>query len=80
MKTFLQWCEDEKLKLPLIDVDRGEEATSEDSKRTGYSPHYPAAYKSGQYPHKYFNAGLSTADLEKQNIDAAAKRDPALRR
>lgn len=61
MKTFLDWLKENKADL-LVDKE-AEKATSEDTTRTGVSQNYPDAYVRAQYPHKYFNAGLATADL-----------------
>ena len=77
MKNFMQWCEDNKLDLPVladvepaqsVDTPKGSKTKGENTKRTGYSANYPAAYVAGQYPHKYFNPIKATADLDKQNM------------
>lgn len=78
MKTFTQWAEDHKLELPVLVDEKGEDTTDENTKRTGYSQNYPDAYIRSQYPHKYFNPILSTADLDaevkpRKGKDTAAK-------
>lgn len=65
MKSFIEWAKENKLELPIID-QVSEPATSENTKRTGYSANYPAQYVSGQYPHHYFNPIKATADLDAQ--------------
>lgn len=70
MKSFLDWVKEEKLELPVITAaEEGEKTVEEKTKRTGLSANYPAAYVSGQYPHKYFNPTKATADLDIQNIE-----------
>ena len=72
MKTFTKWAEEHELELPkLQDAPEGEEATKENTKRTGYSFNYPDAYVRAHYPHKYFNPIKATADLD---IEAKPKR------
>jgi len=67
MKTFFQWAEANELPL-MQEVPDKEDATEENTKRTGYSFNYPDAYVRAHYPHKYFNPIKATADL-----DAVAK-------
>lgn len=79
MKSFLDWLKEENLDVPaMVDAAAGEESVEspvkektveEKTKRTGLSANYPAAYVSGQYPHKYFNPSKATADLDIQNIE-----------
>lgn len=70
MKSFLDWIKEEKLELPVVtDAEAGDKTVEEKTKRTGLSANYPAAYVSGQYPHKYFNPTKATADLDIQNIE-----------
>lgn len=64
MKSFVQWLEEKNYTLPVVDVDQGEDATSEDIKRSGISQNYPDAYIRAQYPHKYFNPQASDADYK----------------
>ena len=67
MKTFLKWCEENRIPLPVVtDVPEGEESTGENTKRTGLTHNYPDAYVRGQYPKDhYFNPIKATADLDK---------------
>ncbi len=75
MKSFTQWCEENKKDLSVLtdvepteaDVDKGDDTTDENRTRTGAGPHYPDAYVRAQYPWKYFNPTLSTADLDLAN-------------
>jgi hypothetical protein len=70
MKSFLDWVKDESLDLSVVtSADKGKKTIEEKTKRTGLSANYPAAYVSGQYPHKYFNPIKATADLDIQNIE-----------
>lgn len=70
MKSFLDWVKEEKLELPaVVDAPEAEETVEEKTKRTGLSANYPPAYVADQYPHKYFNPGKATADLDIQNIE-----------
>jgi len=70
MKSFLDWIKEEKLELPVVTGSAdGEKTVEEKTKRTGLSANYPAAYVSGQYPHKYFNPIKATTDLDIQNIE-----------
>lgn len=78
MKSFLNWLKEEKLVLPevgenekTVEAPAAEKTVEEKTKRTGLSANYPAAYVSGQYPHKYFNPIKATTDLDIQNIDNA---------
>jgi len=64
MKTFVQWAEESALDLPVLVDEKGEDTTDENTKRTGYSHNYPDAYVRSQYPNKYFNPRLATADLD----------------
>lgn len=72
MKTFLDWIKVNNLEDTLVvgtpaqetDTPEGEEATGENTKRTGYSFNYPDAYVRAHYPHKYFNPIKATADLD----------------
>ena len=72
MKNFMQWVEDNKLELPVFvdatpentDTETGEETTDENRARTGASANYPDAYVRSQYPHKWFNPKIATADLD----------------
>lgn len=68
MKSFLDWVKEEKLELE-VSADAGKKTIEEKTKRTGLSANYPAAYVSGQYPHKYFNPIKATTDLDIQNIE-----------
>lgn len=70
MKSFLDWTKEEKLELPTFtDAPEAEGTIEEKTRRTGLSANYPPAYKSAQYPHKYFNPSKATADLDIQNIE-----------
>lgn len=69
MKSFFDWVKEENLELPVVDAPEKENTIEEKTKRTGLSANYPAAYVSGQYPHKYFNPSKATADLDIQNIE-----------
>lgn len=79
MKSFFDWMKEEKLELPTLsdtqtpeenlDAVATEKTVEEKAKRTGLSANYPPAYVSDQYPHKYFNPGKATADLDIQNIE-----------
>lgn len=63
VSTFLKWCEEKNLDLPVFtDSPEPEDATEENTKRAGISANYPDAYIRAQYPHKYFNPITSTAD------------------
>ncbi len=71
MKTFLDWIKANDLEDTLVvspaekaDTPEGEEATGENTKRTGISHNYPDAYVRAHYPHKYFNPVIATADLD----------------
>lgn len=72
MKTFYQWAEENKIELPILTTN-GEDATSENRVRTGYSANYPPAYVSAQYPHKYFNPAKATADLDAEQMKKEKK-------
>ena len=75
MRTFKQWAEDKKYDLSvLMDVQPGNKATKENTKRTGLSHNYPDLYVRGQYPHKYFNPTSATADLD---LEAQPKKVPS---
>lgn len=77
IKTFLQWAEEQKIQLPVVqDAPEAQPATTENGKRTGLSANYPAAYAAGQYPHKYFNPVKATADLDIQNIEKKDVKTP----
>ena len=54
MKTFIQWCEENKLEL------------DENTKRTGLTANYPELYVRGQYPKGYWPAHKATAFLDLQ--------------
>lgn len=76
MKSFLNWLKEEKLTLPevgdaekTVEAPSSEKTVEEKTKRTGLSANYPPAYVADQYPHKYFNPGKATADLDIQNIE-----------
>lgn len=72
MKTFFQWVEESGLDLPVVvDAPEGEETTSEDGVRTGYSHNYPDAYVRAHYPDGYFPPSKATAFLDK---DAKPKK------
>lgn len=74
MKSFLDWLKEEKLELPgeqTVEAPASEKTVEEKTKRTGLSANYPPAYVADQYPHKYFNPGKATADLDIQNIEKA---------
>lgn len=65
MKTFSQWLEKNNLKLPVVsDTPDAEDATAENTKRSGISANYPDAYVRQQYPHKYFNSIAADADYK----------------
>lgn len=78
IKTFLNWLKENKFEVEELadqpekkatDADQGEKTTRENRLRTGWSPHYPPAYASAQYPNKYMNPVKATADLDKENMD-----------
>ena len=76
MKTFLKWAEERKLDLPVItDTPEEEKANAnEDSKRTGYSANYPAAYKHGQYPNDYFAPSKGSVVVDTENLKKSKKK------
>ncbi len=66
MKTFFQWVEENELDLPVVvDAPEGEDATSENGFRTGYSHNYPPAYVMAHYPDAYAPPKKATAFLDK---------------
>jgi hypothetical protein len=67
MKTFIKWCEEEKLNLPPVDENRV---------RTGITANYPDAYVRAQYPHKWFNPHKATTDLDLQQKPAKGYAGP----
>ncbi len=75
MKNFLNWCEENKKELPImVDADKAEDTTGENTKRTGITYNYPDAYVRAHYPHKYFNPIKSTTDLD---LEQQPKRVPS---
>ena len=74
MKKFVQWAEELNLDLPVFtDAPKGQGTTDEQGRRTGLSHNYPDAYVRAHYPHKYFNPGKATADLD---LEQKPKRVP----
>jgi hypothetical protein len=65
MKTFLQWAEENNLGDLASVEPASDPATSENTKRTGYSANYPDAYVRSQYPDGYFPPVKATAFLDK---------------
>ena len=76
MKTFMDWAQENKLELPVmdaagsenVDTPEGEKTTDENRARTGWSKNYPPSYFSAQYPHKYVNPKKATADLDAEQM------------
>jgi hypothetical protein len=67
MKNFLQWAEENNIDLSIVtDTAEPEDATQENTKRTGLTDNYPPAYSRGQYPKEYFPAVKATAALDLQ--------------
>ncbi len=67
MKTFYQWAKDNNYELPLM--ERG--------LRTGIHYPMPTGYVKHQYPHKYFNPSIATADLDLKNFDQYKDKAPS---
>jgi hypothetical protein len=76
MKTFIQWCEENKHVLPVFtdapeaqdntDAPASKKPTEEKNIRTSYSANYPPQMGSGLYPDAYFAPRKATAFLDKQ--------------
>jgi hypothetical protein len=66
MKTFFQWAEANKLKLPI----------SEDRIRTGLHTAMPSGYVASQYPDGYYMSHYATAALDLQNRKKVKDKAP----
>ena len=70
MKTFLQWAEEKKLEMPVINDEPISKTIEEKKMRTGMTANYPEIYSRGQYPELGQTPIKATAVLDFQQKPA----------